>query len=381
MPNNSNDLNIHRIKLENRYLDFYDKLLASRWKIGAAIAIAVLLFLAFLILLPLADGIVLGLVFAYIARPIQLKLRGHRQLGAFIASLCIFVPLVFVIGVGVLEIINQVTWIIENKNAVSSASVDFIHALNIPQELVAIFSDSVGNLSTSLRPAVDSVGLLGYAQSISLFLINFMVSIFLCFYILADGDRLYCAFLGVMPADYKDIINRYACHLDQILRGIFLGNAYSAIIVSVTSVVVFFAFGFPHVLALATLIFIASVVPLFAGYMVLIPLALMRYLQYGIESAVFFFVVASVVIYGPPELFLRPYLTGMQSKIHPMLLILAFLGGAFVGGIAGLFAAPILLGALVAAYRVYQENRHPEQVEVDLGLKSPRSSVNAEPEK
>lgn len=373
------ELNSDKPRKGIKHLDGVEQIIASRWKIGAALAIAVLLCLSFLVLLPLADGIILGLVFAYIARPIQLKFKWHRKLGALVASLCIFIPLVFVIGVGIVEILNQVTWIIDNKTAVTGASVDFINALKIPQEIVAIFDDSVRNISTSLRPAIDSVGLIGYAQSISLFAINFMVSIFLCFYILADGDRLYCAFLGVMPADYKGVVNRYACHLNLILSGIFLGSAYSAIIVSVTSVVVFYAFGFPHVLALATLIFIASVVPLFAGYMVLIPLALMRYLQYGFESAVFFFVVASVVIYGPPELILRPYLTGMQSKIHPMLLILAFLGGAFVGGIAGLFAAPILLGALVAAYRVYQEYGHPEQVDVNLLLKNLRGSSSAEP--
>ncbi len=379
--NISNDINTHRVKLENRYLDLYDKLLANRWKIGAALAIAMLLCLSFLVLLPLADGIILGLVFAYIARPIQLKFKERRKLGALVASLCIFIPLVFIIGIGILEILNQVTWIINNKTAVTGAVVDFIHALQIPPELVAIFNDAVRNLFASLLPAIGSIGLIGYAQSLSLFVINFMISIFFCFYILADGDRLYSAFLGVIPTDYKGVVNRYACHLDLILRGIFLGSAYSAIIVSVTSVVVFYAFGLPHVLALATLIFIASVLPLFAGYMVLIPLALMRYLQYGFESAVFFFVVASIVIYGPPELILRPYLTGMQSKIHPMLIILAFIGGAFVGGIAGLFAAPILLGALVAAYRVYQEYCHPEQVEDNLGLKNLRGSSNAEPEK
>jgi predicted PurR-regulated permease PerM len=338
----------------------------------------VLLCLSFLVLLPLADGIVLGLVFAYIGRPIQLMFKERRKMGAFVASLCIFIPLVFVIGIGVLEILNQITWIINNKAAVTGAAVDFIHALNIPQELVSILNDVVKNLSASLLPAIGSIGLLGYAESISHFVINFMVSIFLCFYILADGDRLYSAFLSVMPADYEGIVNRYACHLNLILRGIFLGSAYTAIIVSVTSVIVFYAFGFPHVLALATLIFIASVLPLFAGYIVLVPLALMRYLQYGFESAVFFFVAASVIIYGPPELILRPYLTGMQSRIHPMLLILAFIGGAFVGGIAGLFAAPILLGALVAAYRVYQEYGHPEQVELDMLLKKLSGSGNSE---
>ena len=58
--------------------DGVSQIIASRWKIGATIALAVLLFFALLILLPLADGIVLGLVFAYIARPIQVKFGKYR---------------------------------------------------------------------------------------------------------------------------------------------------------------------------------------------------------------------------------------------------------------------------------------------------------------
>ena len=376
-----NTLNKQSSGGDKKPLDGVSQLIASRWQIGAALAIAVLLCFSFIILLPLADGIILGLVFAYIARPIQIKFERHRKLGALIASLCIFVPIVFIIGVGIVEILNQISWIIDNKTAVIGAILDFIRALNIPPELYGSVNDSIRNLFTSLLPAVGSIGIIGYATSIGLFVINFIIAIVFCFYILADGERLYSAFLGIMPKEYRGIVNRYACHLDLILTGIFIGTAYSSLIVSVTSVVVFYAFGFPHVLALATLIFIASVVPLFAGYMVLVPLALMRYIQAGFESAALFFVVSSIVIYGPPELILRPYLTGMKSRIHPMLLILAFLGGAFVGGIAGFFAAPILLGALVAAYRVYEEYIHPELVETNLELKNLRYSCNAESEK
>lgn len=361
--------------------DGVSQIIASRWKIGAALAVAVLLCFAFLILLPLADGIVLGIVFAYIARPIQIKFNRHRKIGALVASLCIFIPIVFIVGVGVVEILNQISWIIDNQTAVVSAILDFISDLNIPKELLGNITDAVWSLFTSLLPAVGSIGIFSYARGIGLFVVNFIVSIIFCFYILADGDRLFSAFLGVIPKEYKGIVNRYACHLDLILRGIFIGTAYSSLIVSVTSVFVFYIFGFPHALALATLIFIASVIPLFAGYMVLIPLALMRYLQSGFESAAFFFVVSSLVIYGPPELILKPYLTGMRSKIHPMPLILAFLGGAFVGGIAGFFAAPILLGALVAAYRVYQEQIHPELVETKLDLKNVGYSCKVDSEK
>ncbi len=361
--------------------DGVSQIIASRWKIGAALAVALLLYFSFLILLPLADGIVLGIVFAYIARPIQIKFKTHRKTGALIASLFIFIPIVFIVGAGILEILNQISWIIDNQTAVAAAILDFISALNIPEKLLESINSTIWDLFTSLLPAIGSIGLLSYAQSIGLFIINFIVSIIFCYFILADGDRLYRAFLGVMPKEYKGIVNRYALHLDMILKGIFIGTAYSALIVSVTSVVVFYAFGFPHVLALATLIFIASIIPLFAGYMILLPLALMRYIESGFESAALFLLVSSVIIYGPPELILRPYLTGLKSRIHPMLLMLAFLGGAFVGGIAGFFAAPILLGALVAAYRVYQENIHPELAEIYIDLKNLKHSCKAESEK
>ncbi len=376
----SHDASSDKPRTGIRSLDGYDKLVASRWKIGAALAVAVLLYFAIIILLPLADGIVLGLVFAYIARPICVKFKKHKKIGALFASLCIFFPIVFIVGAGIVEILNQISWILDNQNAVIGAIFDFISALQIPEKLLQSINDAIWDLFKSLLPAVGSIGLISYAQSIGLFIINFIVSIIFCYFILADGDRLYCAFLGVIPKEYKRVVNRYACHLDLILGGIFIGNAYSALIVSVTSVFVFYFFGFPHVLALATLIFIASLIPLFAGYMVLVPLALMRYIEQGFESAVLFLVVSSLVIYGPPELIMRPYLTGMKSKIHPMPLMLAFLGGAFVGGIAGFFAAPIILGALVAAYRVYQEHIHPELIDSNMYLPNPKR-CRAESEK
>ncbi|MDD3043067.1 MAG: AI-2E family transporter, partial [Methanosarcinaceae archaeon] len=330
---------------------------------GAAVVVAILLFFALLVLLPLADGIVLGLVFAYIARPISKKFKKKKRLGALVASLCIFIPIIFIIGAGVIQILNQVSWIVEHQSEVIGGVFDFVRSLEIPAQYLEDINTLVWNLFTSLLPAIGGIGLISYAQSIGVFFINFVIAILLCFFLLADGDKLYCALLSVVPEEYQKYINRYASHLDLILTGVFIGNAYAALTVSITSVIVFYAFGFSHVLALATLIFIASVIPLFAGYMVLVPLTVIRYFDLGVESALIFFLVSSLVIYGPPELFLRPYLTSIKSRIHPMFLMLAFIGGAFVGGVAGFFAAPILLGALVAAYRVYQESIHPELLE------------------
>jgi predicted PurR-regulated permease PerM len=340
--------------------------LGSRWKVLVIIALVILFSIFVYILLPLADGIMLGLVFAYIARPIYKVLQRKRHIGALVATMFIVAPIILILGMGILEIANQIVWITENQTAVLGSIFDFIRSLNIPQAYYEQIQQTIWESSLSILPLLGNLVFVSYARGIAMFMINLLIAIFVCYFLLADGDALYSAVLRVVPDGDQSVFKRYFHHMDVILSGVFIGNAYAALSVSVLSVIVFSAFGLSHVLALATLIFIASAIPMFAGYMVLVVLSIIRYFSLGLESAVIFFIVCSIIIYVPPELFLRPYLASIKSHIHPFLIFLAFLGGAFVGGIAGFFAAPILLGSLVAAYKVYVEcldKAEAEQVE------------------
>jgi len=333
--------------------DGISRIIAAKWKIASFVVVLLLFLLFCYILFPLADGIVLGLVFAYIARPIFMKFRRFRRVGALIATLCIVVPVVFIIGSGIVEIFRQIVWVFENQSYVMNTSLDILRSINIPARYSNDVQQIVWNISTSILPLLGRIGLISYARNLVMFSINLFLAIFLCYFLLADGDGLYRAVFKVVPSGHKQEFERFVLHLDVILQGIFVGNASAALIVSVLSLIVFYAFGFTHILALSALIFVASVIPMFAGYMVLLVLSAYRYMQQGLESAVVFFIVASIVIYAPPELVLRPYLASIKSQIHPFLILLAFLGGGFVGGVAGFFLAPIVLGAIIAAYRVY----------------------------
>ncbi len=347
--------------MESTKPDGISVLINHKWKIAASIVVAVLLFTAVIVVLPLADGIVLGLVFAYISRPIYLKFKGHRKIGAFVATMFIVAPIILILGSGIIEIINQITWIVNNQAQVIGGTFDFIRNIDIPENIHQQLQQITWDVSTSLLPLISKIAVVSYAQAIAMFFINLLISIIVCFFLLADGDGLYNAIIKLTPKDQQSIVERYSYHLDMILNGVFIANAYAALFVSITSLFVFYAFGFSHILALATLVFIASIIPMFAGYMVIVPLSIIRYFDSGFQSAAIFFAVASILIYAPPELVLKPYLASVKSNIHPLLLMLAFLGGAFVGGIAGLFAAPMLLGALAAAYRVYVEQVQAEE--------------------
>ena len=72
-------------------------------------------------------------------------------------------------------------------------------------------------------------------------------------------------------------------------------------------------------------------------------------------EALAFFVLASALIYLPSELLIRPYLVSSKSSLHPLLVMLSFLGGALVAGIGGFFLAPAIMGVIVGIYQVRRE--------------------------
>lgn len=333
--------------------DGISRILNAKWQIAAFGSVFLLFILFLFILFPLADGIVLGLVFAYIARPIYMKLKRLRKIGALIATMCIIVPVIFIVGSGMVEILRQIMWVIENQADVINSVLDLFRSIDIPEKYSDDVQQMIWNISTSFFPLLSRIGIIAYARNLMMFGVNLLVAIFLCYFMLADGERLYSAVMRIVPDEHNDTFKRFLMQLDVILQGVFVGNAFAALIVSVLSLIVFYAFGFSHILALSALIFVASIIPMFAGYTVLLAMSVYRYLEQGPESAIVFFVVASIVIYAPPELVLRPYLASVKSQVHPILILLAFLGGAFVGGIAGFFLAPMVLGTVIAAYRVY----------------------------
>ena len=119
------------------------------------------------------------------------------------------------------------------------------------------------------------------------------------------------------------------------------------------SAIIFFVFGIPHIVLLTAFVFLAAMVPILSGAMVFLPLTVYLYVDRGPAMATIFLLVSLVFIYVPPDFILRPYLINRTSNLHPLLIILSFIGGGLVGGLSGFFAAPLVFGLLVAVYRTY----------------------------
>lgn len=73
-------------------------------------------------------------------------------------------------------------------------------------------------------------------------------------------------------------------------------------------------------------------------------------------DALLYFLAASVLVHIA-ELVIRPYIVYARSSIHPLLVLLAFLGGGLVAGISGFFLAPAMVGVVTGIFQVMQEER------------------------
>ncbi|MHC1593746.1 MAG: AI-2E family transporter [Methanotrichaceae archaeon] len=328
------------------------------------VPIALVLLLVFYFLFPLLDGIVLGVVFAYVGRPIKKLFGDRRRLGSLVATTIIILPIALIVTLGTVEIVSQLNWVVTHQSLILSKASVFIRDVDIPTTIYddlaeKIYDDLTGSLKTVievLAGIVANVPVFSYGMSIVLMSLNFVGSIFVCYFLLLDGGRLVRGCSFVIPPEMMGIFTRYCERVDSILSGIFVGSIYTAILGGIISVVVFYAFGIPKPFALASFVFIAGMVPVLTAWLVIVPIALYRYLTLGLFDALFFFTVASVLIYLPSELIIRPYIVSTKSTMHPLLVMLSFVGGALVAGIGGLFLAPALMGMVVGAYQIRKEN-------------------------
>jgi predicted PurR-regulated permease PerM len=335
------------------------------------IPVLFLLLLITYFLFPLMDGIILGVVFAYVGRPIKERFGKRERIGSVVATAAIVLPIALILGLGGVEVVSQLNWVVENQAEIIKRAGSFLADLETPlagydilpaiyEIPPAIYDDLTGSLKTMielLARILSSFPVFSYGMSIILIGLNLIASIYVCYFLLIDGRKLAAGVSTILPTENLAVYKKYEARIDSILSGIFIGAIYTSILSGILSVMVFYAFGIPNPFALAALVFISGLIPILSSWLVIIPISAYRYIELSPFDGILFFVVSSAMIYIPSDLIIRPYIVSMKSTIHPLLVVLAFVGGVLVAGLGGFFLAPALMGFVVGVYQVHKEEK------------------------
>ncbi len=320
----------------------------------------VTLILIFLYLLtPLLDGIILGIVLAYVARPMHSRLRKVTgdAISAFISTMVIAVPLFVFLFYGIFQGVSQLISILRNLQDYVTYLNTFISQLD--PETAGIVKPLFDQFLSFINKSLGDIAV-NITTKFIFFIMNFFISTIVCFYSILDGKRVADRIIGAVFTD--ESAKGFFDELDRTFTNLWFGNFVAALLIGMASIPYFIYFGIPYAPLLSGLMFLAALIPVFAEWMVILPVSIYLFFQDPLK-AVWFLAIGGIFLYIIPELVLRPYFVGYTSKVHPLVLMISFIGGGLVAGVSGFFLTPMLAALLTAIYNYYTSTQNQQKVE------------------
>jgi predicted PurR-regulated permease PerM len=340
--------------------------------------LAVSFYLAYLILFPFIDTLILAIVLATMFHPLQifleLRLKGRKNLAALIIVLII----TFVIAIPVfvftstlvtqgLDTVNRTNdWLREGKLQQLAQDPRINDFLSKMQERFPFLEVSKAEISNDLLYLSRTIGqfLLGKVASIlsnvASLVAHFFIMIFIAFYLVRDGREMVNNIRYYIPlrAEQEDrIING----ISVVTKSVLLGTFLTAICQGLAAGVAYAILGFPG-LFWGTLTALASLIPLVGTYLIWVPIALYLVLLGEIKSAVFL-AIWSAVASGIIDNLVRPLLMKGKSKMSPFYIFLAILGGVQYFGLQGILYGPLILSFAMIMLFIYGVEYREELME------------------
>lgn len=254
----------------------------DKWVIILFISIITLLILTFLFFYPLIDGIVMGIVFAYVAKPIKNRImyKTGRITSSLISTLVIILPISFLMFYGAFRGIDQLIYIITHQQEYTQNLMNTLMEAGIEKkylmELQGVMYSMVSVVQNTIRISAIDVTL-----KTIMFVLNFLISAIVCYYVLLDGDKFIERLLKVVPEGRRTELRRFLLEVDDTFLGLWFGNFVVALLIGLASIPFFLAFNIPFTPLLSGLMFLAALIPVFAEWMVLAVVAFFLALRSG----------------------------------------------------------------------------------------------------
>lgn len=168
--------------------------------------------------------------------------------------------------------------------------------------------------------------------------------LFVAAYLLLDGRKIQAAYLRAAPArlrrDAKELWDAFGDSLSRYLGGLALVMAIQGAL----SGVALWALGVPYAALLGAWVGVTAIVPFVGAVIGSIPALILAFLVSPVTALAT--AVAFLVIQTLESNVLTPRIQGKAANVHPILVLLAVIGGGGVAGMAGVVLAVPLLAVL-----------------------------------
>ncbi|CAN5908557.1 AI-2E family transporter [soil metagenome] len=220
-------------------------------------------------------------------------------------------------------------------------------------------------LRAEIEAAASAIATLAalVVRTTSYAILGLVVALMTMYYVLLEGHGLARRIERLAPLDPRHT-RALLQEAREVGRDAFLGTLATALIQGVIAGIGYTALGVPQPVTWAVATALASFLPVIGTLVVWVPLSGYLLMEGHPVRALLLAMWGILVVTSLADYVIRPRLVGARGHSHPLLTLIALLGGIEVFGLAGLVIAPVVMSVFVAAFRLYER-------EVRAGLESP----------
>jgi predicted PurR-regulated permease PerM len=199
---------------------------------------------------------------------------------------------------------------------------------------------------------------IAFAQGSVWVAVQLLVCVFVLFFAFRDWQYLLAAVRGVLPLTREE-----ADYLFTRVSGSIHATVYATIMTSllqgVAGGLLFWALGLPAPVLWGVVMTILGILPVLGAFFVWVPAAI--YLA-SVDrwGAAIGLVAWGILMAGPVCNYVYAYLAGGRMRMHPVPVLIAFVGGLVVFGISGMVLGPVILAVTSGLIDVWRRKVSPE---------------------
>jgi predicted PurR-regulated permease PerM len=339
---------------------------------GRRIALTVVVVLTFLTVAWLVSalwvGLALGTVMAFTAQPLYRGLArrfGDRRAIAAAVTCALY-------GIGsaaaasvalyiVVRELFQLVNLIQYKLASGSlAELIGLRAAHFLQRLGVNSGEAMHRLRHELSTASDyAAGAAGtLVQGTTSVMLGLVIALMTMYYVLLEWPNIAVRLERVLPLDPRHT-RALVLEFRDVGRSSFVGTLATALVQGVLGGAGYAIAGVSNSVTLGLLTALASFVPLLGTSVVWTGVSVYLLVKARALAGVFVFAWGFIVVMALSDYVIRPRLVGGPGHGHPLLMLVALLGGLEAFGLAGLIVGPILMSLFLAALRIYEREVDP----------------------
>ena len=290
-----------------------------------------------------------------------LEKRGVKRAIAILIVLLSGILLLSIIGVTVIPIlIDQLNGLLERLPSYVASGSEQAKAFeiwaderNFPVSVSSIVTDALGRVYYQLQQLSGQI--LGSFFSVLGSIIDLLLTIVLTFYLLLHGSQLWSDLFQLFPDETGDKIRD---SLKRTFNNYFGGQLTVASVMGVTITITFFIIQVPFALLFGLVVGIMALFPFGAGLSISVVSFIMalKSIWLGLRVLAIAFVIEQIV-----ESVIAPRLLGEFTGLNPVLILVALLIGAQLGGFLGLILAVPATSFIKSLFTIFKsDSKHLE---------------------